>query len=65
MTTEKKSSPKKGFASMDTEKQRQIASAGGKAAHRYGNAHQFSSEEARKAGQKGGLARGNKTREIK
>ena len=40
----------RGFASMDPEKQREIASEGGKAAHASGNAHEFTSEEARKAG---------------
>lgn len=49
----------RGFASMDPEKQREIASRGGKAAHMSGNAHQFSSEEAREAGRRGGQARGN------
>lgn len=48
------STSNRGFASMDPEKQRQIASQGGKAAHAKGTAHEFSSEEARKAGQKGG-----------
>lgn len=47
----------RGFASMDRERQRQIASQGGKAAHREGTAHQFTSEEARAAGRKGGEAR--------
>jgi len=47
----------RGFASMDRERQRQIASQGGKAAHRDGTAHQFTSEEARAAGRKGGEAR--------
>ena len=41
---------RRGFASMDDEKQRQIASMGGKAAHEKGTAHEFSSEEARAAG---------------
>lgn len=45
---------KRGFASMDPEKQREIASKGGKAAHQSGNAHEFDSEEAREAGRKGG-----------
>lgn len=49
---------KRGFASMDAEKQREIASKGGKAAHEKGNAHEFTSEEAREAGRKGGKARG-------
>ena len=47
---------KRGFASMDEEKQRQIASKGGKAAHKKGTAHEFTSEEARAAGRKGGEA---------
>ena len=46
----------RGFASMDEEKQREIASKGGKAAHEKGTAHEFSSEEAKEAGQKGGEA---------
>jgi uncharacterized protein len=44
----------RGFASMDPAKQREIASKGGKAAHQAGTAHEFSSEEAREAGRKGG-----------
>lgn len=48
----------RGFAGMDPEKQREIASMGGKAAHESGNAHEFDSEEARKAGRKGGQASG-------
>lgn len=47
---------KRGFASMDREKQRLIASKGGKAAHEKGTAHEFTSEEARAAGRKGGQA---------
>jgi general stress protein YciG len=47
----------RGFASMDPERQRQIASEGGKAAHQKGTAHEFTSEEAREAGRKGGMAR--------
>jgi general stress protein YciG len=46
----------RGFASMDPEMQRAIASKGGKAAHQSGNAHRFTSEEAREAGRKGGQA---------
>ena len=49
-------SSRRGFASMDPERQRQIASRGGKAAHASGNAHQFNATEAREAGRKGGLA---------
>jgi general stress protein YciG len=53
-TTPKRS--KRGFASMDPAKQREIAQRGGKAAHARGTAHKFSSEEAREAGKKGGAA---------
>lgn len=44
-----------GFAAMDPELQRKIASKGGKSAHLRGNAHEFTSEEAKEAGSKGGL----------
>jgi general stress protein YciG len=44
----------RGFASMDPEQQRAIASAGGRAAHAQGTAHEFTPEEAREAGRKGG-----------
>src|SRR5712692_8648339 len=47
---------KRGFASMDWEKQRQIASKGGRAAHAKGTAHEFTPDEARVAGRKGGEA---------
>lgn len=47
---------RRGFAAMSPEKQREIASLGGKAAHAKGTAHEFSPEEARTAGRKGGLA---------
>src|SRR5271170_2499201 len=43
-----------GFASMDSGKQKEIARKGGMAAHRKGTAHEFTSEEARAAGRKGG-----------
>ena len=47
---------KRGFGSMDRERQREIARQGGKAAHARGSAHEFSSDEARQAGRKGGVA---------
>ena len=47
---------KRGFASMDPSKQREIASKGGRAAHAKGTAHEFTSDEARVAGRKGGEA---------
>jgi general stress protein YciG len=45
---------KRGFASMDPSRQRAIASKGGKAAHAKGTAHEWTSDEAREAGRKGG-----------
>lgn len=45
----------RGFASMDREKQREIASKGGRAAHQKGTAHEFDAGEARAAGRKGGV----------
>ena len=47
---------RRGFASMSPEKQREIASKGGRAAHMKGTAHEWTSEEARAAGRKGGRA---------
>ncbi len=47
---------KRGFAAMDPALVAEIARKGGKAAHEAGTAHQFSSEEAREAGRKGGAA---------
>ena len=55
MATERKGRGR-GFASMDPQKQREIASKGGRAAHVQGTAHEWSSEEARQAGRKGGAA---------
>ena len=46
----------RGFAAMDEDKQREIASKGGRAAHQKGTAHEFTSDEAREAGRKGGQA---------
>jgi general stress protein YciG len=46
---------RKGFAAMTQERQREIASLGGKAAHAKGRAHVFTTEEARIAGRKGGI----------
>jgi len=46
----------RGFASMDSNRQREIASKGGKAAHLKGTAHEWTAEEARDAGRKGGTA---------
>ena len=56
---------RRGFASMSPEKQREIASKGGRAAHEKGTAHEWSAEEARSAGRKGGqVSRGGRGRLI-
>ncbi|MDB4941183.1 MAG: ral stress protein [Labilithrix sp.] len=47
---------RRGFAAMDRDRVKEIASKGGRAAHAAGTAHQFSSDEARNAGRKGGMA---------
>ena len=57
------STARRGFASMSPEKQREIASKGGKAAHQKGTAHEWTSEEARDAGRKGGIASHQRRRE--
>jgi general stress protein YciG len=54
---------RRGFASMSPEKQREIASKGGRAAHEKGTAHEWTAEEARSAGRKGGqISRGGRGR---
>jgi uncharacterized protein len=54
---------RRGFASMSAEKQREIASKGGRAAHQKGTAHEWTSDEARSAGRKGGqISRGGRGR---
>ena len=58
MATEEKNSPahvaRRGFAALDADQRKKIASMGGKAAHEKGTAHQFTSEEAAAAGRKRG-----------
>ncbi len=54
--TEERRPRRRGFAAMDRDRVREIASKGGKAAHAAGTAHQFTSDEARVAGRKGGMA---------
>lgn len=56
MSDENKSKKPRGFACMDPERRRELASKGGKAAHALGVAHQFTTEEAKSAGKKGGDA---------
>ena len=56
---------RRGFASMSPEKQREIASKGGRAAHQKGTAHDWTSEAARSAGRKGGkISRGGRGRLV-
>ena len=56
---------RRGFASMSAEKQREIASKGGRAAHEKGTAHEWTADEARAAGRKGGqISRGGRGRLI-
>ena len=57
--TERRKGRGRGFASMDREKQREIASRGGRAAHEQGTAHEWTSDEARVAGRKGGSSSHN------
>jgi general stress protein YciG len=60
---EKPAKKRRGFAVMSAEKQREIASKGGKSAHQKGTAHQFTPEEARSAGTKGGRAAADKKKD--
>lgn len=62
MTPGKPKKKRRGFAAMSPEKQKEIASKGGKSAHAKGTAHQFTSDEARTAGTKGGKAAAEKKR---
>lgn len=51
---------RRGFASMDVEKRREIARRGGKAAHQLGRAHTWDSESARAAGRRGRAGKGRR-----
>lgn len=55
----------RGFAGMNPQQQREIASEGGRAAHASGHAHEFTSEEARAAGRKGGEARSQSSSRLR
>src|SRR5437763_1709030 len=56
---------RRGFASMSPDKQREIASKGGRAAHEKGTAHEWTTDEARSAGRKGGqVSRGGRGRLV-
>jgi general stress protein YciG len=52
--------PKRGFAAMSPERQREIASQGGRAAHQQGVAHEWTAAEAKEAGKKGGQISGRR-----
>jgi general stress protein YciG len=54
----------RGFAAIDRARVQQIARMGGKAAHAAGTAHEFTSDEARIAGRKGGQATQAKRKEL-
>jgi general stress protein YciG len=56
---------KRGFASMNPEQQRAIASRGGRAAHQQGVAHEWNSDEAKQAGKKGGQTSGQKRKSVR
>ena len=63
MNSERKE--RRGFASMSPDKQREIASKGGRAAHEKGTAHEWTADEARNAGRKGGqVSRGGRGRLV-
>ena len=63
MEVNKERKERRGFASMSPEKQREIASKGGRAAHEKGTAHEWTADEARSAGRKGGqVSRGGRGR---
>jgi general stress protein YciG len=63
-TGESKPKRPRGFAAMDRKLVSEIARKGGKAAHSAGTAHEFTSEEARVAGRKGGRATHAKRRKV-
>lgn len=64
ITADDTSRGQQGFASMSKEKQREIASKGGKAAHQQGTAHEWTSKEAAEAGRRGGQNRSTSSTKI-
>jgi general stress protein YciG len=65
MVTATERKERRGFASMSPERQREIASKGGRAAHEKGTAHEWTADEARNAGRKGGqVSRGGRGRLV-
>ena len=63
MDPEKPKKSVRGFAAMSREMQQEIARKGGKAAHEQGVAHEWTSQEAREAGKKGGQSKGKRIEE--
>jgi len=55
---------RRGFAAMDPQRRRTIASNGGRTAQEKGTAHQFTSAEAKEAGRKGGIARSERYKAL-
>lgn len=63
MSDETRKKARRGFAAMSPEKQREIAREGGRVAHVKGTAHEWTSEEAKEAGRRGGLEATRRLRE--
>jgi uncharacterized protein len=63
--SEEKAKSRRGFAAMSPEMRRELSSRGGKAAHAAGTAHEFTSDEAREAGKRGGSASQESRRRAK
>lgn len=55
MSEEVKKKGKQGFASFSPERLKEVAQKGGKKAHELGRAHEFTEEEAKAAGRRGGM----------
>jgi general stress protein YciG len=55
---------RRGFAAMDPELQRKLSSRGGAEAQRLGRAHQWTADEARRQGKRGGRATARKRQEA-
>jgi uncharacterized protein len=64
MNEEEPKTSRRGFGGMTPERRSEIGRLGGKAAHAKGSAHEFTADEAKAAGQKGGAAKARKRREA-
>ena len=60
MENQQREKARRSYAVMSPERQREIASQGGRAAHQQGVAHEWNVEEAKAAGKKGGQASGRR-----